>query len=391
MTKNAYINVITVPTAPTSISGNTTVCQGKTAEPYFINLVTNATDYNWTFPSGIDQNTGGNTNLISANFSTTAVSGNIGVAATNACGSSSITTLSVTVNPLPTKASIISGTNTVCQGETGVVYIANNLNNGLSYTWTTPNGANIVGGLNTKTITVNYDNTSTTGTISVYGTNGCGDGALQSNVITVNPLPGAAGTIFGSTSNNVCPLSTNINYSITPVVNATGYTWLYPSGYSVSGGTNKNSIFLDATLNATNGEIKVVGTNACGAGDTSNVLNVNISGLPTQQICVVTVDSSSVHNEIFWQKNGASNVDSFRVYRVQSLLIDTLIGTVDYEDLSKLVDVNSNPNATSYTYKIAAVDFCGNEGPKSLEHKTIHLVNNYSGGNMNLNWNKYEG
>lgn len=393
-TKNAFINVITAPSAPTSISGNTIVCQAKTAEPYFINQVTNATGYNWTFPSGIDQNTGGNTNLISANFSTTAVSGNIGVAAVNGCGSSSITTLSITVNPLPTKASVISGTNTVCQGETGVVYIANNLNNSLSYTWSTPNGANIISGLNTRTITVDFDNNATSGIMSVYGTNGCGDGDTRNKAITVNLLPEAAGIITGSTDNSICPLSTNVNYSITALDNATSYAWVYPNGYTVASGNNTNSIFLDASLNTSSGTIKVVGKNACGNGDTSNVLLVNIDQLPTQQLCVVTVDSSSVHNEIFWQKNGASNVDSFRVYREQSAILDTLIGTVDYEDLSKLVDVNSNPNVTSYVYKIAAVDFCGNEGPKSLTHKTIHLVSIYSTipqQKMDLIWNPYDG
>jgi hypothetical protein len=393
MVKNAYINVITLPNAPSLVTGNTTVCQGKTAEPYFINTVTNATGYNWTFPSGVFQNTGSNTNVISANFSTTASSGNVGVSASNSCGTSSVTTIAITVNPLPSQASTITGSTTVCQGVNNLVYIANNLNNGLSFTWSTPNGCNIVSGLNTRTITVNYDNSATSGLITVFGTNGCGDGATKNKPIAVNPLPDAAGSITGSTSNNVCPLSTNINYSISPVSNATGYTWIYPSGYSVAGGNNTNSIFLDASLNASNGGIKVVATNACGAGDTSSVLNVNIAGLPTQQICVVTVDSLSTSNEIFWQKNGVSNVDSFRVYRKQSFLVDTLIGTVGYNDLSRIVDVTANPNVTSFTYKIAAVDLCGNEGPKSLEHESIHLVSIYSPSpqKMDLIWNPYLG
>ena len=394
MVKNAYINVITTPVTPSTIFGNSTICQGQTAESFFINTVADATGYNWSFPSGITLNTGSNTNAITANFSTTATSGNMSVTATNACGTSSASTKSITVSPLPSQASTITGSNTVCQGMSSVTYIANNLNNALSYTWSTPNGCNIISGLNTKTITVNYDNTSTSGPLSVYGTNGCGDGAVKNKSITVNPLPDAAGSISGSISNNVCPLSTNINYSVSPIANATGYTWLYPSGYSVASGANTNSIFLNASLNATNGVIKVVGTNACGAGDTSSVLNVNIAGLPTQQICVVTVDSSSVHNEIIWQKNGVSNVDSFRVYRVQSLILDTLIGTVDYADLSKLVDVTANPNVTSYTYKIAAVDFCGNEGPKSLPHQSIHLQSIYTPGppqKMDLSWNLYSG
>ena len=389
--KTAYINVITIPTAPVSIFGNSTICQGQTAESFFVNTVTDATAYNWSFPSGVSLNTGAGTNAITTNFSTTATSGNFSVTASNACGVSSATTKSITVNPLPTQATAITGSNTVCQGVNGVVYIANNLNNGLSYTWSTPNGCNIVGGLNTRTITVNFDNTSTSGAISIYGTNGCGDGVIRNKPITVNPLPDAPGLISGSTSNQVCPLSTNINYSITPLANATSYAWVYPAGYTVASGGASNSIFLDATLGSSNGGIKVVGKNACGDSDTSSVLNINISGLPTQQICVVTVDSSSVHNEIFWQKNGVSNVDSFRVYRVQTLILDTLIGTVGYNDLSRLVDSTANPNVTSYTYKIAAVDLCGNEGPKSLEHQSIHLVTNYSAPNMNLSWNLYSG
>lgn len=391
--KTSYINVISTPAAPSAVYGNTTVCQGENAESYFINTVTNATSYNWSFPSGVSLNTGLNTNVITANFSTTASSGNIGVSTTNACGTSSISTLAITVNPLPTKASIISGTNTVCQGETNVVYTANNLNNALSYTWIMPNGANIISGLNTQTITVDYDLNASSGTMSVYGTNGCGNGDVRNKPITVNALPESAGIISGSTSNNICPLSTNINYSITALDNATNYTWIYPNGYSIVSGSNTNSIFLDASLNTSSGGIKVVGKNACGNGDTSSVLNVNIDQLPTQQICVVTVDSSSVHNEIIWQKNGASNVDSFRVYRMQSLVLDTLIGTVDYADLSKMVDVNSNPNVTSYTYKIAAVDFCGNEGPISLPHQTIHLQSIYSPApqKTDLSWNLYDG
>lgn len=393
MTKTSYINVITTPAAPALITGNTTICQGKTAEPYFINTVTDATGYNWTFPAGVTQNTGGNTNVVSANFSNVAASGNVGVSASNACGTSSVTTLAITVNPLPSQASSITGSTTVCQGVNGVVYVANNLNNALSFTWATPNGVNIVSGLNTKTITVNFDNTATSGTLSVYGTNGCGDGAVNSSIITVNPLPDAAGAISGQTSNLICPLSTNINYSVAPINNATSYGWIYPAGYTAVSGSATNSIYLDATVNASNGGIKVVGKNACGNGDSSSVLNVNITTLPVQQLCVVTVDTLSTHNEIIWQKNGASNIDSFRVYRVQTAFVDTLIATVGFNDLSSVVDVNSNPNVTSYTYKVAAVDFCGNEGPKSGAHQTIHLQSIYSPSpaKMDLSWNLYSG
>lgn len=391
--KSNYITVITSPTAPTSILGNNTVCQGKASEPYFVNTVTDATDYIWSFPAGIYQNTGSTTNAITANFSVTASSGNVAVYAENSCGASTVTTLSVTVNPLPSMASSISGSVTACQGSNGITYVASGINNALSYTWSTPAGCNIVGGLNTPSITVNYDNTATSGTISVYGTNGCGNGNARDLNITVNPLPGVAIAVDGSVLNTMCPLSTNISYSTAPIANATAYSWVYPNGYTVVGASNTNTLVLNATLNALSGGIKVVGTNACGHGDTSSVLNVNIDPLPTQELCLVTVDSFSIHNEIVWQKVAAANIDSFRVYRVQTMVLDTLIGTVAYNDLSRVVDINANPNVTSYTYKIAAVDTCGNEGPKSTSHQSIHLQSIYSASpqKVDLMWNTYVG
>lgn len=391
--KTSYVNVISVPSAPTAITGNTTVCQNSLAQPYFISSVVNATDYFWSFPSGVSPNTGGNTNAITANFSDVAQSGNIGVYASNSCGNSAVTNLSITVNPLPSVASSITGSNTVCQGVNSVMYIAENLDNAISYTWDLPNGASITNGTNTKTITVNYSNSSSSGTVSVYGTNACGDGLTASQTISVNPLPGAAGVIFGLNTIYTCPLSTSVNYSIDPVSDATSYYWFLPNGYSIANGNNTNSIDVDASLLSESGNFKVVGKNACGAGDTSNVLFVTVSGLPTQNICVVTVDSSSTRNEIFWQKNGVSTIDSFKVYRVKTLVLDTLIGTVAYNDLGRFIDTTANPNVTSYTYKISAIDLCGNESVKSSSHQSIHLQSIYSATpqKTDLSWNLYVG
>lgn len=391
--KTSYVNVISAPAAPSSITGNTTVCQDLLAQPYFINTVVNAADYIWSFPSGVSQNTGGNTNAITANFSDVAQSGNIGVYASNACGNSAVTNLSVNVNPLPTIATSITGSNTVCQGVNSVTYIAENLDHAISYTWDLPNGAIITNGTNTKTITVNYSNSASSGTVSVYGTNACGDGLTASQTISVNPLPGAAGLISGLNTINTCPLSTSVNYSIDPVSDATSYYWSIPNGYSIVNGNNTNSIDVDASLLSQSGNFKVVGKNACGAGDTSNVLFVSVSGLPTQDICVVTVDSSSTRNEIFWQKNGVSNIDSFKVYRVKTISLDTLIGTVAYNDLGRFIDTTANPNITSYTYKISAIDLCGNESVKSSSHQSIHLQSIYSTTpkKTDLSWNLYVG
>lgn len=106
------------------------------------------------------------------------------------------------------------------------------------------------------------------------------------------------------------------------------------------------------------------------------------------EICLVTVDSTSSRNLIIWEKPIAGNIDSFRVYR-DIVGTDTHIGSVAYSDLSKFADTTNgiNPNITSYKYKIASVDTCGNISSLSDFHKTIHLQIN----GANLTWDNYAG
>lgn len=91
---------------------------------------------------------------------------------------------------LPDPAGPITGPSEVCQGETGVQFSIEPIANATSYVWTLPEGATIVGGENTTTITVNFSNTAVSGNISVYGTNANGNGDPSPDFfVTVNPLP----------------------------------------------------------------------------------------------------------------------------------------------------------------------------------------------------------
>ena len=101
------------------------------------------------------------------------------------------------VNPLPVAAGVITGTTPVCQGLIGVAYSVLPITNASGYTWNLPTGASIATGSGTNSITVNYNNTASSGNISVYGTNACGNGIASANFpVTVNPLPFAARSIL---------------------------------------------------------------------------------------------------------------------------------------------------------------------------------------------------
>jgi hypothetical protein len=116
-------------------------------------------------------------------------------------------------------------------------------------------------------------------------------------------------------------------------------------------------------------------------------------GQTVPEICLVTVDSTSLHNLVVWEKPISASIDSFLVYReVGSNYIQ--IGSVPYDSLSQYLDsdIGIDPNVTSYRYKIAQVDTCGNTSSLSDYHETIHLTANLGvNDEVNLIWDTYEG
>lgn len=84
------------PTQPGSITGSAFLCEGSTST-YDVPLVSGATVYTWTLPSGWS----GTSTTNSISVTTNATSGTISVTADNTCGNSTASNFSVTVNPNP--------------------------------------------------------------------------------------------------------------------------------------------------------------------------------------------------------------------------------------------------------------------------------------------------
>ena len=83
----------------------------------------------------------------------------------------------------------ITGSATVCRGQSGVAYSIAPLANVTGYIWTVPIGVIIVNGSNTNSIIVDFLNTAVSGMITVSGTNPCGSGSVSQLPVTVNELP----------------------------------------------------------------------------------------------------------------------------------------------------------------------------------------------------------
>jgi hypothetical protein len=112
-----------------------------------------------------------------------------------------------------------------------------------------------------------------------------------------------------------------------------------------------------------------------------------------QDICVITVDSVTTTNLLVWEKVQPIGIDYYTIYRETSNQGEyIMIDTVHADNISLFNDVIASPSERSWSYKIGAVNVCGDEGPLSVAHRTIHLdLLDLGSNSVQVNWNAYEG
>jgi hypothetical protein len=124
-------------------------------------------------------------------------------------------------------------------------------------------------------------------------------------------------------------------------------------------------------------------------------ISLTILDVPTPEICMVSVDNQGLYNVIYWDKTLYTRVDSFIIYREVQNNNYNIIGVVPNDSLSLFIDTvrtlylpsTGDPRVSSYKYKIAIKDTCGNIGLKSPYHRTMFLQDQLNG---NFNWTDYE-
>lgn len=226
-----------------------------------------------TIPGGTSQGTGYRIRVISSNPAITGTNNGTNLTILNAVGTTGS----------------ISGPAAVCQAQTGVVYTIPAVTNATTYAWTLPSGFTITAGANTNSITVSVSGAAASGNITVTPSNGCNTGVTSSPFsVTVNPLPGAAGTITGTAS--VCQNQSGVSYTVPAITNASSYNWTVPSGVTIVSGAGTNSIVVNFGAGAVAGNISVSGNNGCGNGASSSFF-VAVQAAPAAP--VVTANGST--------------------------------------------------------------------------------------------------
>lgn len=273
------VNVSPIPTVVVSSNdADNIICQGTSIT---FTATAGLSNYRFRVNGTTVQNSANNT------YTTTTLAvgaQSVDVIGTNAGGCSATSSaIAVTVNPLPSAAGAISGAASVCRASTST-YTVPAIANATSYVWTKTNGA--TGTSTTNSITLTFP-TAGTSVITVYGTNGCGNGASSTFSVAVNTAstPGAAGGISGE--GEVCEGGTNYTYKVGAVVNATSYIWKY-SGTGVTINGTSNNVTIDFLPGATSGNLTVEGENGCSPGIPSPNFPIIVNPSPTATISPAT-------------------------------------------------------------------------------------------------------
>jgi hypothetical protein len=258
----------TVPITPI-VSGNSSVCLGDNGVVYSTLSQVGAT-YNWIVPAGVTITNGQGTNSITTNWSTTAITGNICVIASNNCGSSNQSCATITVincsvcnNP----PSVNVGQDITSCGISTVSISA--ILGGAATTGTWSNG---LGSFSPNSTSLNAVYTPTAGELAngvaklIFTTNdpdGLGPCLAAIDTLQIN-LQSNLSTVSISGSIKVCRPTTSVTYSV-PAVNGVSYAWTVPSGAIVSSGQGTNSITVNWTSTSLSGNVCVSRSNSCGA------------------------------------------------------------------------------------------------------------------------------
>ncbi len=253
---------------------------------------------------------------------------------------------------IPEDAKIISGIFSVCQGQSGVIYTVEPVINASSYLWTLPNGA--LGTTTANSIIVNFSNTASSGNITVKGVNSNGSSiSAATRYIIVNPLPGAAGSINGS--DTVCFGLSAATYMVSPIANATTYSWTLPTG--TTGNSSTNAINVSFGSNAASGNISVTPHNACGAGISSSLPIVVGTFLPDSAVSISGLSTVCQGNNVNYSTPVISNAETYNW---------TLPNGASGSSSSNIINVNYGPAAISGNISVKGSNNCGMGLSKSI-------------------------
>jgi uncharacterized protein (TIGR02145 family) len=188
------------PDTALTIHGPIIVCAMTSGIVYSVDPIVGATDYHWCVPGNLTITSGQHTTSISVDVGPVIGTDTISVFGINSCDNGYPTILIITVMPRPVP--VITGTDTICTGDTAVFYTSGGM---INYSWTVSTGGTVVaGGSPTdSSISVKWSSGGAQWVIVGYTENGCQSLQPTQKSVWVIAGPTVSVTIT-PTANPVC-------------------------------------------------------------------------------------------------------------------------------------------------------------------------------------------
>ncbi len=327
-----------------NITGLSSVC-GQSSSTYSIAPVTNATDYTWTFTSGLSvYSSAGNSVVV--NIDSLFRDGVITVKAFNGCQESSVQTILITKKP---RIASMQGPISTCGITTGT-YTASSIP-GATYNWTVPAGMTITSGQGTSSIVVSYDPTYVTGNVAVTATNSCGVSDVLEYRVNNIQMPTAI-TGLAQIANATTGVYT------TPSVSGASYVWTVPAGITITSGQGTHVINVAFASSFTSGTVTVALVTSCGTS-TPRTFDINRS----QALSAIVGPQS--------------------LCGIAEITYDTVGNVVQYNPSLAIYSVPATSDATSYVWTVpAGATIVSGQGTNSIA--MTFDINTFVNGNITV-------
>ncbi len=176
------------------------------------------------------------------------------------------------------------------------------------------------------------------------------------------------------------------------------YLWDFGNGNT---STDENPSFDFTSQGSYTIGLTVTNSNGCGATLSYPAMLHIADTLPPDETTILSVSVlSNTSVKIIWENNASPDLYSYVIYRSDGNMnfyrpVYTLINNQNTNSslTSEYTDDRLNTLLYTYSYKVQAVDTCGNSIPidQLTEHTTINISASPSGGDIQVSWAPYGG
>lgn len=197
----------------------------------------------------------------------------------DANGCTNIDSMVIQVDPVPDPPTWLTNPSPICNNDMNVTFCVEMSAAETYCVWQWPQGVIPVTNDSSACITLNWNNAGP-GEVCVAAGNDCGESAFVCEMVDVIDPPTIPTGLAGPEM--PCENETGLVYTIDPVANATGYTWIVTGG-TITAGQGTTSITVSWGTDP--GTVCVAADNSCGS---SGAACLNISPIATPDAPVLT-------------------------------------------------------------------------------------------------------